>query len=87
MPSYQIEFSNRAVRQLAQLPASIQQSLIRRIRTLGGEPRTRGCKKLEGERDVFRVWVRRRYRIIYQVQDAELLVLILAVGPRKDIYR
>ena len=55
------------------------------IYSLAKEPRPHGCKKLVG-RDAWRVRVG-DYRIIYEIRDKELVVLIIHIGHRKDIYK
>jgi mRNA interferase RelE/StbE len=51
---------------------------------LGSNPRPNGCKKLKG-RDGYRIRVS-DYRIIYEIQDNVLLVDVIDLGHRKDIY-
>jgi len=55
------------------------------IYSLSKEPRPHGCKKLIG-RDAWRVRTG-NYRIIYEIRDRELVVLIIHIGHRKDIYK
>ncbi len=66
------------------------QRLYRRLRTaidsLANDPRPVGCVKLTGSHDLFRLRVG-DYRIIYQVQDRKLLVLIVDIGNRREVYR
>ena len=54
--------------------------------SLGDNPRPVGCKKFRGMEDVYRVRVG-NYRVLYRVKDNELIVLIITIGDRKDIYR
>ena len=54
------------------------------ILNLAENPRPNGCKKLVG-RDGYRIRIG-NYRVIYEIFDAELLVDVIAVGHRKDIY-
>ena len=53
---------------------------------LAENARPAGCVKLAGAPDVYRIRVG-DYRIIYQVKDAALIVLVLSIGHRRDIYR
>lgn len=53
--------------------------------TLRTNPRPAGCAKLTGA-DLWRVRIR-QYRVIYQIADAELIVTIVKIGDRKDVYR
>jgi mRNA interferase RelE/StbE len=82
--AYTIELSPAAERQLKALPTSLQKRLVQRLLTLETEPRPSGIKKLDAE--IYRLRVG-DYRLIYQVQDQALLILVLKVGHRKDIYR
>ncbi|MBN1165438.1 MAG: type II toxin-antitoxin system RelE/ParE family toxin [Candidatus Krumholzibacteriota bacterium] len=59
--------------------------IVRRIRSLADDPRPRGCEKLSGK-DRYRVR-QGNYRIVYSIEDDKLIVLIIKVGDKKDIYR
>ena len=63
-----------------------RQRIVAIILALADEPRPVGCEKLAAERDRYRVRVG-RYRIVYSIADDELLVLVVRVADRKDIYR
>ena len=63
-----------------------RQRIVASIRALAGEPRPAGCEKLAGESNRYRVRVG-RYRVVYSIADAELLVLVVRVADRKDVYR
>jgi len=58
----------------------------RKIDALAQDPRPAGVKKLEGEADVYRVRAG-NFRIIYRIEDRKLLILVLLVGDRRDVYR
>jgi len=64
----------------------LQARLGRRIDSLAENPRPQGIKKLAGEDDLFRLRVG-DYRIIYQIQEKRLVVLVVGVGHRADVYR
>ena len=53
---------------------------------LAANPRPRGVKKLTGLDDLYRIRVA-DYRIVYQIQDDRLIVLVVRIGHRKDVYR
>jgi mRNA interferase RelE/StbE len=59
---------------------------VTRIRSLARDPRPFGSEKLSEREDLYRLRVG-RYRVLYSVGDAELVVLIVRVGHRKDVYR
>lgn len=84
--NYLIEFSKRAEKQFLALPQSIQKRLVPYINALAETPRPSKVKKLVGEENQYRIRVG-DYRIVYQIQDQLLLVLILKIGHRSDIYR
>ena len=60
--------------------------MLRAIQALAAEPRPRGSRKLRGHEDVYRIRVG-VYRILYSVEPERLLIIILKVGHRRDIYR
>jgi mRNA interferase RelE/StbE len=84
--SYTIKFSRRAERDFRDLPKSVQLKLVPKIDSLADEPRPRGVKKLEGEEELYRIRVG-DYRVIYQVQDKALIVLVIKIADRKEVYR
>ncbi len=84
--SYQIEFSRQADRQFRNLPSQIQQRLKSRIDSLAATPRPYGSEKLSGADQLYRIRVR-DYRIVYTVKDDRLLVLVVKVGHRREVYR
>ena len=84
--AYRIEFTPRADRQFRGLEMSLQIRLGRRINSLAENPRPHGIKKLSSEEDIYRLRVG-DYRIIYQIREKSLLVLIVRIGHRSDIYR
>ena len=84
--TYRIELTSRAERDLLRLPSNISRRLIPRIDGLARQPRPPGVKKLSDEESLYRIRSG-DYRIIYQVRDEVLLVLIVSVGHRREIYR
>ncbi len=63
-----------------------RQRIVARILALADEPQPAGCEKLAGESNRYRVRVG-QYRVVYSVADAELLVFVVRVADRKDVYR
>jgi mRNA interferase RelE/StbE len=86
MTEYRIQVSATAERQLKRLSKADQRRVVAVVNNLADEPRPRGCRKLRGYDDVYRVRVG-VLRIIYAVEDDCLLVLVLKVGHRKAVYR
>lgn len=83
---YAVEIKPSAVKDLRALPKDVQRRVARKIDGLADNPRPPGVKKLEGLDNVYRLRVG-DYRIIYQVQDDRVIVLVLRVRHRKDAYR
>jgi len=83
--AYKIELTRQARKDLAALPNHIQQWAITTIDGLADEPRPAGCKQLKGG-DGYSIR-RGDYRIVYDIQDAKLIVIVIRAAHRKDVYR
>ena len=83
---YRIELRPSAVRELEKLDNRERQRVGRKISELAHNPRPSGAKKLQGEGGWWRVRVG-DYRIIYAIEDARLVVLVVRVGHRREVYR
>ena len=86
MARYDLEISRTAEKQLRKLPAEERRRVARAMLALGEEPHPPGARKLSGYDDVFRIRVG-VYRIIYSVSGRSLVIIILKIGHRKDVYR
>jgi len=84
--AYTVEVAPTAERQLKALPKSIRIQIGRRIDKLADNPRPHGVEKITDEEDLYRVRSG-DYRILYKIKDQELLVLIVKIGDRKEVYR
>ncbi len=84
MPEYTVVLSKRAQKELDKLSNTIAAPILKAIAALEENPRPQGYKKLKG-REGYRVRVG-NYRIIYEIFDKELLVDVIDVGNRKEIY-
>ena len=83
--SYRIEVAPAAVRQLRKLDRVAQRRVQVAIELLAGEPRPSGAKKLVGDDGEWHVRTG-DYRIVYEIHDNVLLILVVAVGHRRDIH-
>ena len=83
---YRIEFSPTARRAFKALSPEIRRRLAPKINALADHPRPRGCKKLADLENLYRIRFG-DYRVVYQVQDRVLLVLVVGIGHRRDVYR
>jgi mRNA interferase RelE/StbE len=84
--AYRIEFAPRAERDFKALDGSIRGRIARRIQSLAENPYPQGIKKIEGEDALYRLRVG-DYRILYQVHGQRLVILVVGIGHRRDIYR
>lgn len=82
--SYTVSLSNAAQKQLSRLDRSIARRITEAMAALGDSPRPPGCKKLVGI-DAWRIRVG-DYRVVYQIFDGRLLVLVVRIGHRREVY-
>ena len=83
--TYSVAIESPAWRQINRLSEEVQNRLFDKIYTLELDPRPSGCKKLRGKTGLYRLRLG-DYRIIYDVQDSVLVVVVVKLGDRKDIY-
>ena len=83
---YRVLISRTAEKQLKKLPGDIQKKISAVIVSLGIEPRPFGSKKLSASVSTYRIRSG-DYRIIYEIYDREVIVSVLKIGHRKDIYK
>ncbi len=85
MASYELAFKKSVAKDLRSVPNDDVARVLDRIRGLAADPRPAGCEKLSGlERYRIRQGV---YRIVYEVLDRKLVVLVVKIGHRRDVYR
>ena len=84
--AYKVEITPAAKRSIKKLSKNVQNKIINRLEVLAIEPRPPGVVKLAASTSLYRVR-EGDYRIIYQIEDKLLLLLITKVGHRKDIYK
>ncbi len=84
--SYTVEISSLATRQIKKLPPEIQIQVLAQLEELAEHPRPDDVTKLKGEDNTYRVRVK-NYRVVYEIFDEQLIVLIVKVGHRREIYR
>ncbi len=84
--TYRIDVAPAALRQLRKLDRTAQKRVQAAIELLAEEPRPTGAKNLVGGDGEWRVRTG-DYRIVYETHDDVLLVLVVAVGHRREIYR
>lgn len=84
--SYEVRFSSAADRRISKLPRTIRPLIVARAEALADDPRPRGVEKMSGEENAYRVRVG-DYRIIYEIHDIALIVVVVRVGHRREVYR
>jgi mRNA interferase RelE/StbE len=85
MSPYKIELKPSAQRELKKLPKRLQRRIVNKIDLLADDPRPSGAEKLSGGHDYYRIRVG-DYRILYEIQDKVLLVIVIRVAHRKEVY-
>jgi mRNA interferase RelE/StbE len=83
---YVVKYDPRALQELMQLDKPVARRIAKSIDGLGVEPRRRGARPLVGYPGLLRIRIG-DYRVVYAVNDADLVVLALRVAHRSDIYR
>ncbi len=86
MADYKISLKPAALRSLWKLPQETRKRLARKIEGLARNPRPAGVKKLQGLPELYRLRAG-DYRILYQIQDKILLVLVVQIDHRREIYK
>ena len=87
MASYRVLIKPSAAKEIEAVDQKKdRQRIVARILALADDPRPAGCEKVAGKIDRYRVRVG-RYRVVYSIADAELLVVVVRVADRKDVYR
>ena len=85
MASYNVLITKSAAKELQDVPMRDRQRIVEKIWTLADNPRPTGCEKLSGE-DKYRLR-QGNYRILYEIVDDELIVSVVRIGNRRDVYR
>jgi mRNA interferase RelE/StbE len=83
--SYQVILPKSAQKELTRLPDEIAERILEALAGLEAQPRPRNCKKLRGE-SIWRIRVG-DYRVIYEIHDEILRVIVVTVGHRREVYR
>lgn len=86
MARYNLRIKTSAIREIRAIPLKkVRQRIVQRIRSLADDPRPAGCEKLSGKE---RYRVRQGYyRIVYSIEDRELVIYVVKVGHRSSVYR
>ena len=85
MARYSVHIKRSAAKELEAVPPKDRKRIVRRIEGLATEPRPSGGEKLSGE-EKYRLR-QGDYRILYEILDQKLIITVVKVGNRRDIYR
>ena len=84
--SYRVEIKVSAQKELMALPSSAKDRVISHIDALAENPRPSGCKKLTGAEKAYRIRIG-DYRVVYEIENRVLVVLIVRIAHRREVYR
>jgi len=83
--NYKILIKPSAKKELEKIPKKDLQKIVVKIQDLSGNPRPVESEKLSGD-DKFRIR-QGNYRIVYSIEDEQLIIFVVKIGHRRDIYR
>jgi mRNA interferase RelE/StbE len=84
--AYRVTFEPSAWKQIMALPLAVQERIFALTDALELEPRPSGVKKMQGSQTLYRGKAG-NYRVVYEIEDTALLVLVVKVGDRKEVYK
>ena len=85
MARYKLIFKKSIAKDLRNIPKADIKRILKKIDALAVDPRGEGCTKLSG-RDLYRVR-QGLYRIVYEIRDKELIISVIKVSHRSDVYK
>jgi mRNA interferase RelE/StbE len=83
---YHLIIKPSAEKQFAKLSARLRRRIMEAFDGLRENPRPPGCVKVKGEADLWRIRVG-DYRVVYTIEEDELIVLVVRIAHRKDVYQ
>jgi len=83
---YILLYKDSVAKDLKKLPLEVRRLVVKKILALVNNPRPAGSTKLQGSDNLYRIR-QADYRIVYRIDQGELIILIIKVGHRKEIYR
>jgi mRNA interferase RelE/StbE len=86
MALYSIEWKASATKELKKLPRDTIKRVLEAVDGLASSPRPNGVRKLVGSESTYRIRVG-EYRVIYNLFNARLVIEVIRIGDRKDVYR
>lgn len=83
---YRVDMRRSAQRELKRLPGRTQSQILDRADALADDPRPPGCVKMHGTKHIYRIRCG-DYRVIYEIRDEIVLVVVIKIGHRREVYR
>ena len=83
--NYRVILPKSVQKELDRLPDKIAERILEALEGMENQPRPTGCKKLRGE-NAWRIRVS-NYRVIYEIHDKVLQVMVVTIGHRREVYR
>ena len=84
--AYAIKIKKSALKTIKRVEKSVKVKIWTAISELSDDPRPPGCVKMSGAEDLWRIRVG-DWRIVYQIRDREMVILVVRVGHRREVYR
>lgn len=85
MANYRVVITRSAAKELEEVPRKDREKIVSKIQALGSEPRPVGSEKLAGD-EKYRVR-HGNYRVLYQIDDGAVVVTVVRVAHRREVYR
>ncbi len=83
---FRLEYKSTVKKELRKLTQTDRLAIVKKIELLKKQPRPEGSAKLKGSRDLFRIR-HGDYRVVYQIKKDVLIIIIIRIGHRRDIYK
>lgn len=84
--AFRLEYKASVKKELRKLAKPDRIAIVRKIELLSEDPRPSGSAKLKGSQNLFRIR-HGDYRVIYQIQQGVLVIIIIRIGHRREIYK
>ena len=85
MARYELRFKTSVAKDLRDVPKTDLRRILERIEALRDDPRPVGCEKLSSK-ELYRIR-QGNYRILYEILDLEVIVEVVKIGHRREVYR
>ena len=87
MASYRLVIKRSAAKEIESIDQKkTRRRIVEKIQELASDPRPHGCEKLSGKNPYYRIR-QGQFRILYEIRDQELIVYVVRVADRRDVYQ